>query len=220
MFSGCSATRAVQAEPQNLRPWADCEDFKDWVVDTVADLQPDVVVVATSAVSPIVGPDGEPVGLLNDREEFRSLVRDGFAEELAELEPLTDRLVVLGNTPKLPREPGVCMSQGDVTLQDCLFKRGPLMHSIQMDFKAAAREQGVPFVNAAPWFCYELMCPPVIGTHHRDARLRAHDDGVRRRAGRAIGAQAGRLDGLRRTNLADAASYEMVDPRRGTRHPR
>ena len=50
-----------------------------------------------------------------------------------------------------------------MTLQDCLFKRGPLMHSIQMDFKAAAREQGVPFVNAAPWFCYELMCPPVIG---------------------------------------------------------
>jgi peptidoglycan/LPS O-acetylase OafA/YrhL len=163
VFSGCSATRAVQAEPQNLRPWADCEEFKDWVVDTVADLQPEVVVVATSAVSPIVGADGAPVGLVNDREEFRTLVRDGFAQEIAELEPLTQRLVVLGNTPKLPREPGVCMSQGDVTLQDCLFKRGPLMHSIQMDFKAAAREQGVPFVNAAPWFCYELMCPPVIG---------------------------------------------------------
>ena len=165
VFSGCSATRAVQAEPQNLRPWADCEDFKDWVVDTVADLHPDVVVVATSAVSPIVGPDGEPVGVLNDREEFRSLVRAGFAEQLAELAPLTDQLVVLGNTPKLPREPGVCMSQGgDITLKDCLFKRGPIAHSIQMDFKASAREQGVPFVNAAPWFCYELMCPPVIGS--------------------------------------------------------
>ena len=49
---------------------------------------------------------------LNEREEFRTLVRDGFAEEIAELEPLTDRLVVLGNTPKLPREPGVCLSQG------------------------------------------------------------------------------------------------------------
>ncbi len=163
VFSGCSATRAVQAEPQNLRPWADCEDFKDWVVDTVADLQPEVVVVATSAVSPIVGPDGDPVGLLNEREEFRSLVRDGFAEEISQLKPLTDRLFVLGNTPKLPRHPGVCLSEGEVTLQDCLFKRGPVMHSIQMDFKAAAREQGVPFVNAAPWFCYELMGPPVIG---------------------------------------------------------
>ena len=74
VFSGCSAIRAVQAEPQNLRPWTECEDFKDWVVDTVADLQPDVVVVATSAVSPIVGPDGDPVGVLNEREEFRSLV--------------------------------------------------------------------------------------------------------------------------------------------------
>ncbi len=92
-------------------------------------------------------------------------MRDGFAEELAQLKPLTDQLFVLGNTPKLPREPGVCMSQGgDVTLQDCLFKRGPVMHSIQMDFKAAARDQGVAFVNASPWFCYRLMCPPVIGS--------------------------------------------------------
>jgi len=164
VFSGCSATRAVQAEPQNLRPWDACEDFKDWVVETVGDLRPDVVVVATSAVSPIVGPDGDPVGVLNERDEFRSLVQDGFVEELAELKPLTDRLVVLGNTPKLPREPGVCMSQGNVTLKDCLFKRGPVMHAIQMDFKDAAREEGVTFVNAAPWFCYQLMCPPVIGS--------------------------------------------------------
>ncbi len=164
VFSGCSATRAIQAEPQNLRPWEDCEDFKDWVVEAVGDLHPDLVIVATSAVSPIVGPDGSPVGVLNDRDEFRSLVAAGFAEELAQLKPQTDRLVVLGNTPKLPREPGVCMSEGGATLEDCLFKRGPVMHAIQMDFKDAARQQDVTFVNAAPWFCYRLMCPPVIGS--------------------------------------------------------
>ncbi len=116
VYSGCSATGAVQAEPQNLRPWEACEDFKDWTVATLADLHPDLVIVATSAVSPIVGADGDPVGVLEDRDEFRSLERDGFAQELAELAPLTDRLVVLGNTPKLPREPGVCLSSGDVTL--------------------------------------------------------------------------------------------------------
>jgi hypothetical protein len=164
VFSGCSATRAIQAEPQNLRPWDDCEVFKDWVVEAVGGLHPDLVIVATSAVSPIVGPDGDPVGILNDREEFRSLVGAGFGEELAQLKPLTDRLVVLGNTPKLPREPGVCMSQGHVTLADCLFKRGPVAHSVQMDFKRAAEEQDVEFVNALPWFCYELMCPPVVGS--------------------------------------------------------
>jgi peptidoglycan/LPS O-acetylase OafA/YrhL len=165
VFSGCSATRAVQAEPQNLRPWTDCEEFKDWVVQTLGELQPDLTVVATSAVSPIVGPDGDPVGILHDRDEFRSLVTDGFAEEIAQLKPLTDRLMVLGNTPKLPREPGVCLSQGGgITLEDCIFKRGPVAHSIQMDFKKAAAAQDVAFVNALPWFCFELMCPPVIGS--------------------------------------------------------
>jgi hypothetical protein len=56
------------------------------------------------------------------------------------------------------------MSQGgDVTLEDCLFRRGPVAHAIQMDFKQAAASQDVEFVNALPWFCFELMCPPVIG---------------------------------------------------------
>lgn len=162
VFSGCSATQAIQGEPQNHRPWEDCEDFKDWAVQQVAELTPDMVVVATSAVSPILAPDGQAVNLA-DPDEFRDLVRAGLADELSQLEPLTDRLVVLGNTPKLPREPGVCMSEGGATLGDCLFKRGPLRHSIQMDFQRVARDQGVPFVNASPWFCYRTMCPPVIG---------------------------------------------------------
>ena len=50
-----------------------------------------------------------------------------------------------------------------MTLGDCLFKRGPVQHAIQMDFKKTARDLGVPFVNASPWFCYRLLCPPVVG---------------------------------------------------------
>jgi peptidoglycan/LPS O-acetylase OafA/YrhL len=217
VFSGCSATRAVQAEPQNLRPWDDCEDFKDWVVDTVAELKPVVVVVATSAVSPIVGPDGDPVGLLDEREEFRSLVADGFAKELSQLKPLTEHLFVLGNTPKLPRHPGVCLSEGEVTLQDCVFKRGPVMHSIQMDFKAAAREQGVPFVNASPWFCYELMCPPVIGRTiaMRDSEHMTTDYAVE--LAEPLAAKLG--VGAGRTNLPDPASYGSGGPQAWDQRP-
>ena len=106
-----------------------------------------------------------------------------------------------------------------MTLQDCLFKRGPLMHSIQMDFKAAAREQGVRFVNAAPWFCYELMCPPVIGRTiaMRDSEHMTTEYAVE--LAEPLARKLGVVDGLRRTNLADAASYEMGHPRRRTRGP-
>ena len=46
------------------------------------------------------------------------------------------------------------MSQGGDHPEGLPVQARPGAHSIQMDFKAAAREQGVTFVNAAPWFCY------------------------------------------------------------------
>ena len=55
------------------------------------------------------------------------------------------------------------MSQGDVTLQDCLFKRGPRDALDPDGLQARRPQQDVAFVNAPPWFCYELMCPPVVG---------------------------------------------------------
>ena len=196
VFSGCSASVNVQAD---LEPAAlpDCEDFKVWVVATVADLQPEVMMVATSAVSPIVGPTARRSAWSpTARSSGRWCV--GFAQETPSSSRSPSGWSCWATRPKLPREPGVCLSQGNVTLQDCLFKRGPLMHSIQMDFKSAAREQGVAFVDAAPWFCYELMCPPVIGRTiaMRDSEHMTPDYAL---AAEPLACELA-LDGLRRTN--------------------
>jgi peptidoglycan/LPS O-acetylase OafA/YrhL len=163
VFSGCSASQVVQADPDADRPWAACEDFKDWVLQQVDDLDPAVVVVATSAVSPVIDPEGDAVGMTQDQERFRRLVARGFREQVRLLAPLTPRLVVLGDVPKLPREPGVCLSSGDVDLGDCLFAPGPVMASIQRSFGRAVEGVGGQFVDAQRWFCWDGECPSVVG---------------------------------------------------------
>jgi hypothetical protein len=73
-------------------------------------------------------------------------------------------VVVLGDTPLLPREPGVCLStRGGVDLGDCLFHRRGGAHRVQMEFRAAAQDQGLRFVSAMRWFCHAGMCPSVVG---------------------------------------------------------
>lgn len=164
VYSGCSATQAVQVEVDTQRAWSDCEDFKDWTIDTVRRLHPDLVIVATSAVSPIMAPGSSQVlGMVGERSAFEQTVVDGFGAELRLLAPLADRVVVLGDTPKLPREPGVCLSSGGVDLGDCLFRRGPVARTIQLRFAQAAREQDIPFVDASRWFCFRSLCPSVVG---------------------------------------------------------
>ena len=164
VYSGCSATQAVQAERDTGRPWEECQDFKDWTLETLEDLEPDLIVVATSAVSPVMSEDGSRlVFKQEDAAEFREVVEAGFERELALLQPLAPRVAVLGNTPQLPREPGVCLTSGDVDLGDCLFPAGPAARAIQMGFRDAARRAGSPFINAARWFCWEKQCPSVVG---------------------------------------------------------
>ncbi len=164
VYSGCSVTTAVQVDFSTQRPFEGCEAFKDWAADAISELHPEMLVVATSAVSPVM-PDeqSDVVGMVQDLKQFKQIARDGFDQALSQLEPLTSRLVVLGNTPKLPAEPGVCLSERGVDLGDCLFERGQVARDIQLGFKQVAKEREDEFVDASKWFCFKGECPSVVG---------------------------------------------------------
>jgi peptidoglycan/LPS O-acetylase OafA/YrhL len=162
VFSGCSASVNVQVDFDTQRPFQDCEDFKIWYRQALRDLRPDLIIVATSALGPVMV-DGSMVAVSADAERFTEAARAGFDRHLRLMNDLAPRVVVLGDTPKLPREPGVCLSSGNVHLGDCLLRRGSFRHAIQMEFKSAAAEQGVEFVDASKWFCVARECPAVVG---------------------------------------------------------
>jgi hypothetical protein len=162
VFSGCSATAAVQVDHDSGRRWDACARFKSWTVDTVAKLHPDVVIVATSALGPVLGPDGKAL-TMRDGAAFQTVVEAGFRTELQALAPHTGKLVALGNTPQLPRETGVCLSRRGADLGDCLFSPGRVKREIQLQFLREAQEIGATPVDAQRWFCAQDRCPSVVG---------------------------------------------------------
>ena len=74
-----------------------------------------------------------------------------------------DAVYVIGNTPKLPRETGVCLSQGDPDLGDCSFRSERRATTVARASFDAARDAGVGVVDARRWFCADGLCPGVVG---------------------------------------------------------
>jgi peptidoglycan/LPS O-acetylase OafA/YrhL len=163
VYSGCSATTNIQVDIDTQRPFQACEDFKAWTQQALRKLQPDLIIVATSALSPVLDSGGSFVNIGTDPAGFKEAAREGFASHLRLMKALAPRVAVLGGTPKLPREPGVCLSSGSVDLGDCLFRRGPIRHAIQREFSHAAEDLGAQFVDASKWFCFQRDCPAVVG---------------------------------------------------------
>ncbi|MEP9383880.1 acyltransferase family protein [Nocardioides sp. KR10-350] len=163
VYSGCPALQVDQVDTDTDRVWDACNEFKSWALDTVRDLHPDLVVVVSAALAPVLDPDGDQVGYTEDRPEFVRTVTDGMRAELERLEPLADRVAVVANTPKLEREPGVCLTSGHADLGDCAFRPAAVRANIQRGYLREARETGAAAVDVSKWFCADGLCPSVVG---------------------------------------------------------
>lgn len=97
------------------------------------------------------------------RGTFKEIQMDGLREEFRQLTAVAPKVAMVGNTPRLPAMPGVCLSSRGVDLGDCLLPQGRKQSKLQGWFRNVAREEGVDFVNAMPWFCADGSCPSVIG---------------------------------------------------------
>ncbi|WP_141014081.1 acyltransferase family protein [Nocardioides sambongensis] len=148
VLSGCPANQGTRSDPENGGEWEFCADFNDWTVEQVAQLQPDVVVIANNAYS---------------QGSFKEIQMQGLADQVTALREVTDRVVLVGDTPRLPAMPGVCLSTRDVDLGDCLFAPAPGQIKKQKEFGAITRDNGGEYLDALDWFCSRRKCPSVIG---------------------------------------------------------
>jgi peptidoglycan/LPS O-acetylase OafA/YrhL len=163
VYSGCMATSLEQVDRATGRAWDECEEFKDWAGSTIESLSPELVVVSTSA-GRVLDPDtGNVLSGGQDVDRYLDVLEEGWREHLEELDDAAGRVVVVGNTPKLPRETGVCLSLGDPDLGDCAFQPGKYaMNEAKASFRAA-RSAGTGVVDASTWFCADGLCPSVVG---------------------------------------------------------
>ena len=148
VYSGCPANDVTRLDPANGGEWVACKEFKEWSLEQVDELDPDLVVVANSSYR-------------SARLHERQL--GGLERQLTALRDLGPEVAMIGNTPKLPRAPGVCLSTRDVDLGDCLVEPDPTVTEIQQQFAEVTRGLGLTFVDAGRWFCADGLCPAVVG---------------------------------------------------------
>src|SRR5690606_17355869 len=128
--------------------WTECLDFKSWTLDQIRSLHPDLVVVANAAYR-------APV--------MRTPQVEGLREQLELFGPLAERVVMIGNSPRLPQAPGTCVSDRGVDLGECLQAPDRAVGRIQGEFRSVVEGLGMTYVDARRWFCTDGRCPAVIG---------------------------------------------------------
>jgi len=158
----CTAALVDVAQVGTHEPWPECRQFHEWVDGKMAELTPDLTIVATSP--PVAGLYLDDGTLVQEPAEVARLVGVGFAELYQSLAPHTDRLVVLGDVPKLGDIPGACLSRGHPDLGDCLYFPDPVSRDIRNRSRAKAQVAGVQFIDPSRWLCYQQVCPAVIGS--------------------------------------------------------
>jgi hypothetical protein len=90
--------------------------------------------------------------------------------EIDYLAPHTGRVIVIGDPPAVVVHPGRCLSERDASLKSCLSKEDKVSLVFIDSLRQAAAAQGVQFVETAAWFCFDGLCPSVVGDYiaHRD----------------------------------------------------
>lgn len=142
--------------------WPECEEFHDWVVDQVTELQPDLMIVATSP--PPTGVWTDEGEFVRDREGLAQELVGGYDDMFATYEPLVDRMVLLSDVPRLPKEPSTCLATPGHTMGDCAFAPTSFSEEMRQVSIAAAVRAGVDYIDPTPWLCSDDLCPVVIGS--------------------------------------------------------
>ena len=149
-------------------PSTDCEAFQDWARQQVAELKPDVVVLGSEANRRgFTTDDGK---LVDDVPTMATMYRDGMEREIDDLSPDAGRVIVIGDPPAVMEHPGRCLSERGATLKSCLSTEEPESLTFIDSLRQAAAAKDIQFVETAAWFCYDSLCPSVVGDYiaHRD----------------------------------------------------
>ncbi|GEP36657.1 acyltransferase [Nocardioides psychrotolerans] len=157
----CSAALVDPSEAFTGDPWPECEEFHRWSEEQIGELDPELVVMTSSA--PITGLYSEG-RRLRSMDDIAGELGVGLADMFRAYAPLTERLVMLVDVPRLSLEPGVCLSTFGSDLGDCALPpdaTGARMRDLTVD---VATDAGIEVIDPETWFCADGLCPTVVGS--------------------------------------------------------
>ncbi|HEY5112401.1 MAG TPA: acyltransferase family protein [Acidimicrobiales bacterium] len=122
-------------------PKSQCPQWYTWAKTVIARLHPNVIVVGSYTKT-------------NDWFQ-------GEETTVAQLKPLTNRLVLLSDTPWIP-SPANCLLGSGATQRNCLWHESAKRVRAQQLTNEVATQEQVNYVNVTPWFCDDQLCPSLI----------------------------------------------------------
>jgi peptidoglycan/LPS O-acetylase OafA/YrhL len=167
--SGCPPAEATIWVDTLDRAYSECDEWREAAFKRIAKLRPELVVVSmTYGQTPIVK------GKTLDGARARDVMVKALERTLEHLDSIALDVALIGDTPRAPENPPVCLSSN---LDDALSCATARDTAIATDYLAeqanVAREAGVTFIDPTPWVCPTDPCPAVIGrylvyrdTHH------------------------------------------------------
>jgi peptidoglycan/LPS O-acetylase OafA/YrhL len=149
------------------REYAECDQWRDWAVSQIADIEPDVLLVTSAGKGIYLADGGEPT-----QDGLDDAWRAGLRSTLEAVSPHAGRVVVIGDMA-YPTQPGIdCLTENAGNVSAC---NTPVEQAVLADHNRAEQEtaeaHGAEYIDIIPWFCTQETCPAVIGdlTVHRDA---------------------------------------------------
>ncbi len=156
----CAATRVATAKLGGFTADEECMAFRDWSLEQVARLQPDLVVVTSSAPQRAVFLDGVRV---TDDDTIATETARGYADLFAKLAAKDRRVVLIRDVPRSSSDFASCLGRRGRDLGDCVTTPEPRAERMAAVSVKAAKNAGVEVVDPTKWFCQDGECPAVIG---------------------------------------------------------
>ncbi len=158
----CTAASLTVSGPTTGEPWDDCTAFRDWAIEQVEELRPELTVVSSKA------PDGDVWSESGRRVAVDDPARTDLFEKawgttFGRLAPWTDSVQLIRDVPLADVAPGACLTRGDPDLGDCLYSPEETNEADVDASVRAARAYGVGVVDTRPWFCWGDRCAAVVG---------------------------------------------------------
>ena len=146
---------------QLQRPLAECTEWREQVLDRIAQIQPDLLIVTSSLNYRIVGADGEPEKASSDLKTWAT----GMRTTLDRLRAMTERLLLIQETPHHARDPVACLADAE-RVDECIDPRSKMVNEryVALEDELAA-ESGAQIMRVLDWLCLPSACPPILGKY-------------------------------------------------------
>jgi peptidoglycan/LPS O-acetylase OafA/YrhL len=160
----CSAADVSSSRPdvETRRPFTDCDEFRDWALDRIDELQPDLVVVSTTPPGPYTFEGGTREEV--DPERPTAVLR-GYDRLFDRLERASRRVVLLRDTPGVDEPADQCLTERGADLGTCLSTPDESVEQLTDASVRSARRADVEVVDPRRWLCWQGECPAVIGDY-------------------------------------------------------